>query len=223
MAKTFCKKCNATINYSITDLSRTLTKELDRHTPACGTVYGYREDYTEAELLEASALIENLLNAPLTRLAILIDWKRSIERARFTGTMAGKVEVADDFDAPMSISSDADGVHAAHCCTLHGCKYGDDDCAVLLQRVAQLYPCEDCEAAKEREALTKEREALRGAEVRNWRRKNVEATPAPDHHNARRLAWREYAKEQHGLTAPGSADWADHMLDEEEKRFGEVK
>ena len=37
-----------------------------------------------------------------------------------------------------------DGVHATHCCTLHGCKYGDEDCPVLQQRVRQEYPCKEC-------------------------------------------------------------------------------
>jgi hypothetical protein len=172
--------------------------------------YNLNSDYTEAELLEASALIESLLNAPLTRLAILIDWKRSIERARFTG----KIENAREHQLKQELDNQRmDAQHAAHCCTQHGCEYGDDDCAVLLQRVAQLYPCEYCEAAKEREA-----------EVRNWQRKNVEATPAPDHHNARRLAWREYAAfSTYTAHPPDRINMADALLTAEEARFGEVK
>lgn len=36
------------------------------------------------------------------------------------------------------------GVHAAHCCKWHGCKYGDRDCPVANGEVEQLYACEDC-------------------------------------------------------------------------------
>lgn len=36
------------------------------------------------------------------------------------------------------------GVHIAHCCYIHGCKYGDEDCPVVSGEVAQKYPCYDC-------------------------------------------------------------------------------
>lgn len=36
------------------------------------------------------------------------------------------------------------GVHAAHCCRWHGCKYGDPDCPVVIGEVEQEYQCEDC-------------------------------------------------------------------------------
>ena len=36
------------------------------------------------------------------------------------------------------------GVHAAHCCKWHGCKYGDPDCPVTTGEVEQKYTCEDC-------------------------------------------------------------------------------
>lgn len=42
------------------------------------------------------------------------------------------------------------GVHASHCCVDHGCKYGDDDCPVVLKTVEQMYDCEDCVYEKER-------------------------------------------------------------------------
>ncbi len=36
-------------------------------------------------------------------------------------------------------------VHTAHCCILHGCKYGDDTaCTVKRGLAAQSYLCEDC-------------------------------------------------------------------------------
>lgn len=36
-------------------------------------------------------------------------------------------------------------VHQSHCCILHGCKYGDADCPVVLGIVKQEYLCETCE------------------------------------------------------------------------------
>ena len=36
------------------------------------------------------------------------------------------------------------GVHAAHCCKWHGCKYGDPDCSVENGEVEQEHICEDC-------------------------------------------------------------------------------
>lgn len=37
-----------------------------------------------------------------------------------------------------------DGVHAAHCCLRHGCKYGDDGCPVAKGLVEQDHACESC-------------------------------------------------------------------------------
>ena len=37
------------------------------------------------------------------------------------------------------------GVHQTHCCLLHGCKYGDEGCPVVLKIIEQKYPCEDCD------------------------------------------------------------------------------
>jgi len=35
-------------------------------------------------------------------------------------------------------------VHSTHCCKTHGCKYGDENCSVVLGNEEQEYPCEDC-------------------------------------------------------------------------------
>jgi len=35
-------------------------------------------------------------------------------------------------------------VHDGHCCTKHGCKYGDEDCPVVLGKEPGIF-CEDCE------------------------------------------------------------------------------
>lgn len=37
------------------------------------------------------------------------------------------------------------GVHAAHCCAKHGCKYGNDECPVQAGNVKQEHPCEYCD------------------------------------------------------------------------------
>lgn len=42
--------------------------------------------------------------------------------------------------------SNHDGVHASHCCVVHGCKYRDDDCPVQLGTIEQKFMCMDCEA-----------------------------------------------------------------------------
>lgn len=36
------------------------------------------------------------------------------------------------------------GVHENHCCVIHGCKYGEKDCSVVLKITKQKYPCEFC-------------------------------------------------------------------------------
>lgn len=35
------------------------------------------------------------------------------------------------------------GVHETHCCLVHGCKYGDKDCPVVLRKINQKYACMD--------------------------------------------------------------------------------
>lgn len=35
--------------------------------------------------------------------------------------------------------------HKAHCCVIHGCKYGEDeDCPVVNRQIEQCYPCPTC-------------------------------------------------------------------------------
>lgn len=49
--------------------------------------------------------------------------------------------------------ADNDGIHAAHCCSRHGCKYGERRCPVVWDGLKQEYPCEQCDdEAKELEA-----------------------------------------------------------------------
>jgi hypothetical protein len=35
-------------------------------------------------------------------------------------------------------------VHTEHCCRIHGCKYGDDDCPVENKTKVQSFECEMC-------------------------------------------------------------------------------
>lgn len=35
-------------------------------------------------------------------------------------------------------------VHTEHCCSIHGCKYDDDDCPVATGKQMQSFPCEAC-------------------------------------------------------------------------------
>lgn len=35
-------------------------------------------------------------------------------------------------------------VHSAHCCVIHGCKYGDENCPVVLGDEVQESPCSQC-------------------------------------------------------------------------------
>lgn len=36
------------------------------------------------------------------------------------------------------------GTHIGHCCIIHGCKYGDEDCPVVNGETVQQYTCEYC-------------------------------------------------------------------------------
>lgn len=44
----------------------------------------------------------------------------------------------------MKSETEHTGTHVAHCCVLHGCKYGDDDCPVASGEIGQAAPCEQC-------------------------------------------------------------------------------
>lgn len=40
-------------------------------------------------------------------------------------------------------------VHSRHCCVIHGCKYGDEHCPVVIGSEIQEYPCEMCDDVKD--------------------------------------------------------------------------
>jgi len=48
------------------------------------------------------------------------------------------------YDKAPDISEEEWGVHIAHCCEKHGCKYGNPKCPVETGKVKQKYPCETC-------------------------------------------------------------------------------
>lgn len=60
------------------------------------------------------------------------------------------------------------GVHAAHCCKWHGCKYGDDDCPVYSGEVEQEYLCEDCDWELREEKYIRQ-QLVRIEEIKRWR------------------------------------------------------
>lgn len=45
------------------------------------------------------------------------------------------------------------GPHIAHCCYIHGCKYGNLNCLVASGKIAQEYPCEFCPDMQEDEQM----------------------------------------------------------------------
>lgn len=47
-------------------------------------------------------------------------------------------------------------VHTTHCCSRHGCKYGDNDCPVEKGLSKQEYPCEECDFEQEDYNINKE-------------------------------------------------------------------
>jgi len=84
-------------------------------------------------------------------------------------------------------------VHTEHCCVLHGCKYSDEDCPVVLRTKRQSYLCEQCDddhikdipdpAHEDYDVLEMHEFRLRD-EVRRLRRllreRGVDVTPPPE-------------------------------------------
>ena len=54
-----------------------------------------------------------------------------------------------------TIPQDDWGVHRTHCCSKHGCKYGDADCPVEINLLKQDYPCETCNDEKDNEEFAR--------------------------------------------------------------------
>lgn len=63
------------------------------------------------------------------------------------------------------------GVHRAHCCKWHGCKYGDEDCPVVNGEVEQNYLCYECGRTLEDEQYHKR--MLRDIEeIKKWEKEH---------------------------------------------------
>jgi len=58
----------------------------------------------------------------------------------------GAVGFMGEFSSIVSnIPKEKWGVHRTHCCSIHGCKYGNNsNCPVYLGIIKQDYPCEEC-------------------------------------------------------------------------------
>jgi hypothetical protein len=65
-------------------------------------------------------------------------------------------------------------VHSTHCCTQHGCKYGDKDCPVVLGIEKQGYPCEDCGSGETVQSVIRKQIRARFKEIDAfWDKKTV--------------------------------------------------
>jgi hypothetical protein len=42
----------------------------------------------------------------------------------------------------------SDETHSTHCCIKHGCKYGDENCPVIIGKVPQRFICGQCRIGK---------------------------------------------------------------------------
>lgn len=65
------------------------------------------------------------------------------------------------------------GVHVAHCCKWHGCKYSDPNCPVVSGEAEQLYLCEDCYETLDEEEYYKTR-LLEVTEIKAWQAERIE-------------------------------------------------
>lgn len=66
----------------------------------------------------------------------------------------------------MTAPTDPDAVHQAHCCAYHGCRYGDEDCAVANLEKKALYDCMDCDEECTNEASRERGEALAARRIK---------------------------------------------------------
>lgn len=78
----------------------------------------------------------------------------------------------------------------SHCCVIHGCKYGYEDCPVTTGKVLQDYLCESCgedEDSSEVRALKAQRAARSAdspryaADLESWHDRALALPGAPDH------------------------------------------
>ena len=65
-------------------------------------------------------------------------------------------------------------VHVRHCCIVHGCKFGDDDCPVCNAEHKQKYLCEICTDGFEKIYKMKEIKRIFIKENRKMKIKKIE-------------------------------------------------
>ena len=63
------------------------------------------------------------------------------------------------------------GVHIAHCCKWHGCKYGDPDCPVVSGEVKQEVLCWRCKEVLEEEDYYKQ-QIINIEEIKKFEKEN---------------------------------------------------
>jgi hypothetical protein len=114
----------------------------------CGSPYleahvsggGQPAVYAQADIRTLTGQLWDALREEQARMAVLEHVTEAEEHLASGAPMTTLDAVVPEQDVP-----DENGVHAAHCCRQHGCKYGDAGCPVARGTVKQDYPCEFCE------------------------------------------------------------------------------
>lgn len=69
------------------------------------------------------------------------EWVFPIQLRYALGDAAELAVRQTKFPAPSATDKD---VHTEHCCSAHGCKYGETTCPVATRAKPQSFPCEEC-------------------------------------------------------------------------------
>lgn len=118
--------------------------EMYHHSRNCCKKHGCKYDSEDCPVVKGEIIQENTCDHGERMVCIpepedgdVVKYKRSLV------TDLGDA-LKDLIENPTSIPKEKWGVHKGHCCVLHGCKYGNEDCPVTMGLVEQRYPCEDC-------------------------------------------------------------------------------
>ena len=117
-----------------------------------------REDFGNIELMRAlkrSTLsrVASILDTLIKRLEVLQAWVRSQDKSTQASPrrQPATLEKSEEFSRPRSAREARPAVlsplHLAHCCTVHGCAYGEFDCPVYVAKAEPYFSCPLCEAA----------------------------------------------------------------------------
>lgn len=104
-----------------------MANRIDENTPIKEYTDKFIKSYCNTK--KDSALFEKWENKEITSLDFLVE-KQWVEK--------------DDSEQSVRKKIRKVGTHVGHCCVLHGCKYGEDDCPVTTKKLPQAYECEDC-------------------------------------------------------------------------------